>query len=55
MKLALFGAAFVVGTDLLCRTLAAPADIRLGVMTATVGAPFFLYLLFARRKALVIE
>jgi iron complex transport system permease protein len=51
----LFGAAFVVGTDLLCRTVAAPADIRLGVMTAAVGAPFFLYLLLSRRKALVIE
>lgn len=51
----LFGAAFVVGTDLLCRTIAAPADIRLGVMTATVGAPFFLYLLLSKRKALVLE
>jgi iron complex transport system permease protein len=51
----LFGAAFVVGTDLLCRTIAAPADIRLGVMTATVGAPFFLYLLLSRRKALALE
>lgn len=51
----LFGAAFVVGTDLLCRTIAAPADIRLGVMTATVGAPFFLYLLLSKRKALILE
>jgi iron complex transport system permease protein len=51
----LFGAAFVVGTDLLCRTIAAPADIRLGVMTAAVGAPFFLYLLLSKRKALVLE
>lgn len=50
-----FGAAFVVGTDLLCRTVAAPADIRLGVMTAAVGAPFFLYLLLSRRKALALE
>jgi iron complex transport system permease protein len=46
------GAAFVVGADLLCRTLAPPEEIRLGVMTASVGAPFFLFLLLQRRKEL---
>jgi iron complex transport system permease protein len=51
----LFGAAFVVGADLLCRTVAAPEEIRLGVMTAGIGAPFFLFLLLSRRRELTIE
>jgi iron complex transport system permease protein len=42
---ALAGAAFVVITDLLARTLAAPTELPLGVLTALVGGPFFLYLL----------
>jgi iron complex transport system permease protein len=50
-----FGAAFVVGADLLCRTLVAPEEIRLGVMTASLGAPFFLFLLLSRRKEVAIE
>ncbi|MGI5121717.1 FecCD family ABC transporter permease [Marinactinospora thermotolerans] len=39
------GAAFLATCDLLARTLAAPAEIPLGVLTALVGAPFFLWLL----------
>jgi iron complex transport system permease protein len=50
-----FGAAFVVGTDLLCRTLTAPEEIRLGVMTGSLGAPFFLFLLLSRRKEVSLE
>jgi iron complex transport system permease protein len=50
-----FGAAFVVGTDLLCRTLTAPEEIRLGVMTGALGAPFFLFLLLSRRKEVSLE
>ncbi len=50
-----FGAAFVVGCDLLCRTLVAPEELRLGIMTASLGAPFFLYLLLTRRREVSIE
>nr|WP_241483136.1 iron ABC transporter permease [Nocardiopsis halophila] len=39
------GAVFLALCDLLARTLAAPAEIPLGVLTAMVGAPFFLWLL----------
>jgi iron complex transport system permease protein len=39
------GAAFLATCDLLARTLAAPSEIPLGVLTALVGAPFFLWLL----------
>ncbi len=51
----LFGAAFVVGADLVCRTLIAPEELRLGVVTASVGAPFFLYLLLSRRRDVALE
>lgn len=51
----LFGAAFIVGTDLLCRTVVAPEEIRLGVMTGCLGAPFFLFLLLSRRREISLE
>jgi iron complex transport system permease protein len=46
---ALAGASFVVLADMLARTLVAPSELPLGVLTALVGAPFFLALL--RRAA----
>jgi iron complex transport system permease protein len=42
---ALLGAALLVIADLLARSLAAPAELPVGVVTALVGAPFFLWLL----------
>jgi iron complex transport system permease protein len=48
---ALTGAAFVVLADLLARTLQRPEEIRLGIITAVFGAPFFLYLLVRRQRA----
>jgi iron complex transport system permease protein len=45
----LFGAAFLIGVDLLARTVVAPAEIPIGVITAFVGAPFFVAVL--RRSA----
>ena len=39
------GAIFLVLADLLARTLIAPSEIPLGVVTALIGAPFFIYLL----------
>lgn len=41
----LAGALFLTTCDLLARTLAAPSEVPLGVLTALVGAPFFLWLL----------
>lgn len=41
----LAGATFLATCDLLARTLAAPSEIPLGVLTALIGAPFFLWLL----------
>jgi iron complex transport system permease protein len=42
---ALAGAAFLVAADLIARTALRPEEISLGVITASCGAPFFLYLL----------
>ena len=43
------GAAFLVLADLLARTVEAPAEVPIGVITALIGAPFFLFVLRARR------
>jgi iron complex transport system permease protein len=51
----LFGAAFLVGADGLARWVMAPEEIRLGVMTATIGAPFFLFLLMRRKREYAVE
>ncbi|MDQ1521949.1 MAG: cobalamin transport system permease protein [Actinomycetota bacterium] len=41
----LFGAAFLTLADLLARTIISPAELPIGVITAAVGAPFFVVLL----------
>jgi iron complex transport system permease protein len=43
------GGAFVVLADIVARTIVAPEEIRLGVITAAIGAPVFLWLLSRRR------
>jgi iron complex transport system permease protein len=45
---ALFGAAFLVLCDLAARTLMSPIEIPVGVVTALIGGPFFLWLLVKR-------
>ena len=42
---ALGGALLMVLTDLLARTIAAPAEVPLGSLTAILGCPYFLWLL----------
>jgi iron complex transport system permease protein len=49
---ALLGALLTIVADLAARTLAAPAEIPLGILTALLGAPFFLALLWRGRGAL---
>lgn len=49
---ALLGGALLIVADTASRTLAAPAEIPIGVLTAAVGAPFFLALLLRRRLPL---
>jgi len=47
---ALSGAAFLVLADAFSRQLYSPAEIPVGVVTAMLGAPFFLYLLRSNRS-----
>jgi iron complex transport system permease protein len=49
LTIALAGAAFLVLADLGARTLLSPAELPIGVITAFVGAPFFLVVLRRRR------
>ncbi|MFE3196737.1 FecCD family ABC transporter permease [Embleya sp. NPDC055664] len=46
----LCGATFLVLTDVLARTLTAPGELPIGVVTAFVGAPFFVLVLRGTRK-----
>ena len=41
----LFGAAFTVLCDLTARTIMAPMELPVGIITALIGGPFFLWLL----------
>jgi iron complex transport system permease protein len=45
----LFGAAFLVGCDLVARTILAPIELPVGIITAMIGGPFFLWLLIGKR------
>jgi iron complex transport system permease protein len=47
---ALLGGALLLLADLCARTLAVPQEIPLGVVTALVGGPFFLWLLHYTRR-----
>jgi iron complex transport system permease protein len=49
---ALVGAIFLVVADALARTVMAPREVPIGVLTAFVGCPFFIVLLRRRRRAL---
>lgn len=44
------GACFLLLCDLIARTLISPAEIAVGIVTAIVGAPYFLYLIHRQRK-----
>jgi len=47
----LTGAIFLILADLVARTALAPTEIPVGVVTAICGAPFFLYLLRRKKRA----
>ncbi len=46
----IFGAAFMVVSDTLARTIASPAEIPVGAVTALFGSPYFIYLLIKSKK-----
>jgi iron complex transport system permease protein len=45
-----FGAAFLVLADLLARTVMVPSEVPIGVITAFIGAPFFLLVLRTTKR-----
>jgi len=47
---ALTGASFIILADLGARVIFAPTELRIGILTALIGAPFFIYLLRRYRK-----
>jgi len=47
---ALVGALFLVLADLVARLILAPAEVPVGIITALIGAPFFIYLLRRSKK-----
>jgi len=48
----LFGGVFLVACDTAARTVIAPVELPVGILTSLLGGPFFLWLLLARRSDL---
>lgn len=46
---ALLGAVLLVGADMVARVIVTPAELPIGIVTATIGAPVFLWILLKRR------
>ena len=46
---ALLGAVFLILADCISRTIVPPAELPIGIVTAAIGAPFFLWILLRRR------
>ncbi len=49
---ALLGATLLLLADALARTIVAPAELPIGIITAAVGGPFFLWILLRKRGVL---
>jgi iron complex transport system permease protein len=50
---ALAGAALLTAADIAVRLIPSQSEIKVGVLTALIGAPFFIALIFTRRRELV--
>lgn len=46
------GALFMIWTDTLARMVISPAELPVGIITALLGAPFFIYLLMSRKRSM---
>jgi iron complex transport system permease protein len=46
----LLGASLMMAADTVARVLAAPAEVPIGIITAIIGSPFFLFLLLRQRS-----
>ncbi|MDY0167039.1 MAG: iron chelate uptake ABC transporter family permease subunit [Thermoguttaceae bacterium] len=46
----LFGGGFLVTCETVARTVIAPTELPVGIITALLGSPFFLWLLLSNRQ-----
>jgi iron complex transport system permease protein len=44
------GATFLVACDVVARTAMSPLELPVGIITAMIGGPFFLYMLIVRTR-----
>lgn len=51
---AIFGALMLTLADMVCRTIVAPIELPIGVITALLGTPVFLYILIKDKRKLVL-
>ncbi|MDV7393833.1 iron chelate uptake ABC transporter family permease subunit, partial [Arthrospira platensis SPKY1] len=47
---ALLGGLLLLSADMVSRTVVAPAELPIGILTALLGAPVFLFLLMKQRS-----
>jgi iron complex transport system permease protein len=48
----MLGAILLLAADAVARVVVAPAELPIGIVTATIGAPFFLWILLRQRGVL---
>ena len=46
------GASVLLLSDTICRTVISPAELPVGTVTAILGAPFFISLLFSKKRGI---
>lgn len=51
---ALAGAVLLTVADLLCRTVVAPAELPVGIITAITGAPVFIWLILKEKRSIIV-
>lgn len=51
---AILGGVLLVCADVLARTLISPAELPIGILTALIGGPFFIYLLLQQRARVML-
>ncbi|KGJ05610.1 iron complex transport system permease protein [Paracoccus halophilus] len=49
---ALLGSSVLIVADMISRSIVAPAELPIGIVTAMIGGPFFLWVLLSNRRAL---
>ncbi|MNT18354.1 Hemin transport system permease protein HmuU [compost metagenome] len=49
---ALLGGTLLILADMIARTIASPAELPIGIVTAFIGAPFFLWILLRGRTTM---